>query len=252
MTRSKLPATLVLCATAPRQTLAVRASSWLDAARAVAVPVTWVVGIDSLAGIASGVGDVDLALDIPPAACGSRSRLRDLLARARDITPGMTSVVLRGPTPPAHRGLLVEEGISVALVDTFDAGESSPGAEGLALPQLGLGAVGGAGRGAPSWRLAGMARIRRPARGEAGRTAGASHRRRERRKQRLGLHLPAAGTMDLLGEPTPLLRCRGCDVSLCCAGDDHRVGPGIRRRVGAPRRLTTVVRPAGLRPWLGR
>jgi hypothetical protein len=120
MTRSKLPATLVLCATAPRQTLAVRASSWLDAARAVAVPVTWVVGIDSLAGIASGVGDVDLALDIPPAACGSRSRLRDLLARARDITPGMTSVVLRGPTPPAHRGLLVEEGISVALVDTFD------------------------------------------------------------------------------------------------------------------------------------
>lgn len=96
-----------------------RSLAWIDAVRSVAVPVTWAVGIDTLADIATQADSLDLALDIPPAACGSRSRLRDLLLRARDLVPDLAAVVLRGPTPPTHRGVLVEEGIGVAVVDGF-------------------------------------------------------------------------------------------------------------------------------------
>lgn len=120
MKRRNQPATVVLCATAPRQALTGRTSAWIDAVRSVAVPVTWAVGIDTLADVASQADSLDLALDIPPATCGSRSRLRDLLLRARDIVPDLAAAVLRGPTPAAHRGVLVEEGIGVAVVDAFE------------------------------------------------------------------------------------------------------------------------------------
>ncbi len=116
----KQPATVVLCATAPRQAITGRSRPWLDAVRGVAVPVTWAVGIDTLADVAGQVHGLDLALDIPPAACGSRSRLRELLLRGRDLMPDLAAVVLRGPTPAANRGVLVEEGIGVAVVAAFE------------------------------------------------------------------------------------------------------------------------------------
>jgi len=120
MKRRNQPATVVLCATAPRQAMTGRSQGWVDALRRVAVPVTWAVGIDTLAEIADQADSLDLALDIPPAACGSRSRLRDLLLRARDLVPDLATAVLRGPTPTANRGVLVEEGIGVAVVDAFE------------------------------------------------------------------------------------------------------------------------------------
>lgn len=120
MKRRKQPATVVLCATAPRQALTGRAEAWVDAVRRVAVPVTWAVGIDTLADIADRADALDLALDIPPTACGSITRLRDLLLRARDLAPNLTAAILRGPTPAANRGALVAEGIAVAVVDAFE------------------------------------------------------------------------------------------------------------------------------------
>ncbi|MGI9178047.1 MAG: hypothetical protein ACR2IT_09350 [Pirellulales bacterium] len=119
----KQAATVVICATAPRQPGTARAGAWLDAARGLTVPVTWLAGIDSLAEIASqgrSKPGIDLALDIPPAACGSKSKLRDLLHRAHDAAADVTAVVLRGPTPLDNRGLLVEHGIGVALVTEFE------------------------------------------------------------------------------------------------------------------------------------
>lgn len=122
MMRSKVPATLVICGTTPRQSATAGGAAWLEATRSL--PVTWLVGIDVLADVASAIarrsGGNDMALDIPPAACGSRAKLRDLLLRARDEAPGLSAVVLRGPTPLAHRGLLVEQGMSVALVNSFE------------------------------------------------------------------------------------------------------------------------------------
>ncbi len=122
MMRSKVPATLVICGTTPRQSATAGGAAWLEATRSL--PVTWLVGIEVLADVASAIarrgGGNDMALDIPPAACGSRAKLRDLLLRARDEAPGLSAVVLRGPTPLAHRGLLVEQGMSVALVNSFE------------------------------------------------------------------------------------------------------------------------------------
>ena len=120
MTGRNQPATLVLCATAPRQGLTGRSRAWLDAVSGIAVPVTWAVGIDTLTEIAGQADGLDLALDIPPAACGSRARLRELILRGRDLVPDLAAVVLRGPTPAANRGVLVEEGIGVAVVDAFE------------------------------------------------------------------------------------------------------------------------------------
>lgn len=107
--------TLVICASAPRQP-AGRQTGWIETVRSLPVPVTWLAGVDDLSPAAASV---DVALDIPPAACGSRRRLRDLLARARDLVPAFGAVVLRGPTAIEHRVLLAESGVSVALVDTF-------------------------------------------------------------------------------------------------------------------------------------
>lgn len=109
------PSTLVICAAAPRQP-AGRQAAWVETAATLGVPVTWLVGADDLAG---SLEAVNVAVDIPPAACGSRRRLRDLVARARDLVPDLTTVVLRGPTSIEDRVLLAESGISVALVDAF-------------------------------------------------------------------------------------------------------------------------------------
>lgn len=114
MIRSR-PSTLVICAAAPRQP-AGRQAAWLETATTLGVPVTWLVGADDLA---APLEAVHVAVDIPPAACGSRRRLRDLVARARDLVPALATVVLRGPAPIEHRVLLAEHGISVALVDAF-------------------------------------------------------------------------------------------------------------------------------------
>lgn len=127
MSKSRQPATIVVCAAAPRQRPAGGDTAWLRRAKSSAVPVTWIAGVDRLADIAAleeeAGGAASLAVDIPPAVCGSRQKLRDLLARAADAVPDLAAAVLRGPTPLANRTLLVERGIGVALVDSFDGGE---------------------------------------------------------------------------------------------------------------------------------
>lgn len=115
MIRSTATSTVVICAAAPRQP-AGRQAAWGETAATLGVPVTWLVGVDDLAAVPEGM---DVAVDIPPTACGSRRRLRDLVARARALVPDLATVVLRGPTSIEHRVLLAENGISVALVDAF-------------------------------------------------------------------------------------------------------------------------------------
>lgn len=119
MSASKRPATLVLCATAPRQPTP-RTVAWLEAARSLTAPVTWIAGIETMAEIAEHGAGIDVAIDIPPTVCGSKARLRELVSRGRDAIPDLSTAVLRGPTPSDHRSLLVEQGISVALVDGFE------------------------------------------------------------------------------------------------------------------------------------
>lgn len=119
MNAERRPATLVICGTVQRP---VDSTGWLDATRRV--PVTWLTGIDAVGGVAAGIARAgvadEIALDIPPAACGSRAKLRDLLRRGLDEAPNLAAVVLRGPTSLEHRGLLVEHGIGVALVNAFE------------------------------------------------------------------------------------------------------------------------------------
>lgn len=127
MSKTRQPATIVVCAAAPRQRPAGGDAAWLRMAKSSPVPVTWIAGADRLAEIAAAAeaagSAAALAVDIPPAVCGSRQKLRDLLARAMAAAPGLAAAVLRGPTPLANRTLLVERGIGVALVDSFDGGE---------------------------------------------------------------------------------------------------------------------------------
>lgn len=119
MNAVRRPATLVICGTVKQP---VDSAAWLDGRRPV--PVTWLAGIDAVGSVAAAIlrtrAADEVALDIPPAACGSRAKLRDLLRRGRDEAPDLAAVVLRGPTSLEHRGLLVEHGIGVALVDAFE------------------------------------------------------------------------------------------------------------------------------------
>jgi hypothetical protein len=111
-------ATLVICGTVPRTTR----SEPSGLVRGPDLPVTWLAPIDRLAvaaALAARHGGCAAALELPPAALESRSRLRRLLARGRDTLPGLATVVVSGTMGAEHRGLLVEEGIRIALVDTL-------------------------------------------------------------------------------------------------------------------------------------
>ncbi|MFM7137669.1 MAG: hypothetical protein ACKO1M_11460 [Planctomycetota bacterium] len=109
-------ATLVICGTVPRTTR----SEPSGLLRGPGLPVTWLAPIDRLV-VAAALADCHdgcaAALELPPAALESRSRLRGVLARGRDVLPGLAAVAVIGTVTAEHRGLLVEEGIRVALVD---------------------------------------------------------------------------------------------------------------------------------------
>ena len=89
------PATLVLCATAPRQGLTGRSRAWLEAVRGVAVPVTWAVGIDTLAEVAGQADGLDLALDIPPAAESLKGVRMELIDSAFPLLQGTAQSAVR-------------------------------------------------------------------------------------------------------------------------------------------------------------
>lgn len=118
-------ATLVICGTVPR-TNRIEPGGLV---RVPDLPVTWLAPIDRLAGavdLARRHAGSAAALELPPAALESRSRLRSLLNRGRDMLPGLVAVAIRGGVCCEHRGLLVEEGIRIALVDELmDAGRGS-------------------------------------------------------------------------------------------------------------------------------
>jgi hypothetical protein len=116
MHASDAPATLVICGTVPRTTR----SEPSGLVRGPDLPVTWLAPIDRLAvaaGLAARHAGCAAALELPPAALESRGRLRGLLARGRDVLPGLAAVGVRGGVSAEHRGLLVEEGIRIALVE---------------------------------------------------------------------------------------------------------------------------------------
>lgn len=109
-------ATLVICGTVPRTTRGEPSGL----VRGPDLPVTWLAPIDRLdlaAALAGRHPGCAAALELPPAALASRSRLRGLLARGRDALPGLATVVVSGTMGPEHRGLLVEEGIRIAVVE---------------------------------------------------------------------------------------------------------------------------------------
>lgn len=113
-------ATLVICGTVPRTTR----SEPSGLVRGPDLPVTWLAPIDRLAVAASLAGRCSgaaAALEVPPYALESRSRLRSLLASGRDLLPGLAAVAVRGSVGCDHRGLLVEEGIRIALVEELAA-----------------------------------------------------------------------------------------------------------------------------------
>jgi len=118
MQGSKAPATLVICATVPG---GLRGGA--DALRQrFDLPLTWVATWEALAvaaDLAERQAGSAVALQLPEAAGESRQRLRTILARGRDIVPGLASVAIRGPVTPAVRTLLVEEGIRAAVVELF-------------------------------------------------------------------------------------------------------------------------------------
>jgi hypothetical protein len=115
---SDAPATLVICGTIPKLTRG--APNGLT--RTPGLPVTWLAPVERLAVAADLAGRCDgtsVALELPPTAFASRSRFRTLLARARDVLPGLAAVVVRGGVVANDRGLLVEEGIRTALVENL-------------------------------------------------------------------------------------------------------------------------------------
>jgi hypothetical protein len=118
-------ATLVICGTLPRMTR----SDTFKLVRGPDLPVTWLAPIDRLAAAAEltgGQGGCGVALELPPAALESRGRLRSLLGRGRNEVPDLAAVAVRGGVDPEHRGLLVEEGIRLALVEELaEAGRGS-------------------------------------------------------------------------------------------------------------------------------
>lgn len=119
------PATLVICGTVPKTTRGEPSGL----VRGPDLPVTWLAPIERLAvaaALAARHAGCAVALELPPAALGSRSRLRGLLARGRDAAPGLAAVVVRGAVTSEHRGLLVEAGIRIALVEHLaDSGRGS-------------------------------------------------------------------------------------------------------------------------------
>jgi len=119
MPGSNAPATIVISATVP-QGLRPRTIG----AVCPPVPVTWLAPWDGLAAAATLVDTAagsDLALEVPAGAFDSWHRLRTLLARGREARPELTAIAVRGPAALEHRGLLVEEGIRVVLVDSLPA-----------------------------------------------------------------------------------------------------------------------------------
>lgn len=117
---SDAPATLVICGTVPRTTRGEPSAL----VRRPDLPVTWLAPVDRLAGAAALVdrhAGSAAALELPPAALESRTRLRGLIARGRDALPGLAAVAVQGSMDAEHRGLLVEEGIRIALVDELAA-----------------------------------------------------------------------------------------------------------------------------------
>jgi hypothetical protein len=127
------PATVLIAATLP--TTPVRSGRVvLSTERPDRVPVTWIAPWDRLADIVGPLpaGD-DLVLELPAATLEDRQRLRTLLARGREAVPSLSAVAVRGRRPLEHRGVLVEEGIRVALVETLgdsDRGSRRPAPRG--------------------------------------------------------------------------------------------------------------------------
>jgi hypothetical protein len=122
---SDASATLVICGTIPKLTRGEPRSL----RPAPDLPVTWLAPVERLAVAAELAGHCDesaVALELPPDAFESRSGLRTLLARARDVLPGLVAVVVRGGVAASDRGLLVAEGIRIALVEKLaEAGRGS-------------------------------------------------------------------------------------------------------------------------------
>jgi hypothetical protein len=120
MQGSKTPATLVICATLPEGP----PSGAGYQRQRIGLPVTWLATCDRLSAVAAwagqGIGD-EIALELPDDVGDSRQRMRTTLARARDVLPDLAAVALRGPVAPAVRGLLVESGIRVAVVEALGA-----------------------------------------------------------------------------------------------------------------------------------
>lgn len=135
MPGSNAPATLVICASLPKSAR-FNAAGQRGLLRGPEIPITWLAPWDGLAvaaDMARSQAGCDVALEVPAAAFESRQRLRTLLARARDVIPGLAAIAVRGPAAPEHRSLLVEEGVGVALVESLgssDRGSRRPAPRG--------------------------------------------------------------------------------------------------------------------------
>jgi hypothetical protein len=117
MQGSKAPATLVICAAVPDGLQANgRRRHRPD------LPVAWLATCEKLttAAALAGLAEADeVVLEVPEAAVESRQSLRTMVERSREVVPGLTAVALPGPVAPSARGVLVEAGVRVAVVETL-------------------------------------------------------------------------------------------------------------------------------------
>lgn len=108
MSRTALPATVMICAPLPRHATGRRPAE---------VPVTWIASLDTL--LTARIPDGGLALELDADTLASKQALRSTLTRARAVAPTLDTIAVRGGRLE-HRGLLAAAGIRVALVDGFD------------------------------------------------------------------------------------------------------------------------------------
>jgi hypothetical protein len=123
MPGSNAPATLVICASVPK---GLRPEGAAGRHRQPDVPVTWLAPWDRLAAaatLASSQPDSAAALEVPAGAFASRQRLRTVLARGREAMPDLVAIAVHRSDLLEHRGLLVEEGIRVALVASLGSAD---------------------------------------------------------------------------------------------------------------------------------
>lgn len=126
MARHSTPSVAIILCPIPDGITAREATTWLSPSAAGDVPVTWTTTLEKLPMVRDAAHASlqatapTLALDLSTPWPTTRQALRHTLRSARALWPGLDAAVFRGPISLDHRDVLVQEGITTAVVDRFD------------------------------------------------------------------------------------------------------------------------------------